>query len=379
MADEIVRLCSKVTLTEGEQEGIQVTEGEIAEGRELGERCLVGNIWAGKHVNREAFTSMLSRVWRLVGNVVFKDLHDNLWLFEFEKEDDKSRVLAGRPWSFDRQIVVLNEFDGQCPPAQMTFTHSPIWIQVHDMPLLCMTKGIGMKIGASLGDLEDVDVAGEGVGWGRCLCLRVSIDLSKPLERGRALVIGGKSQWVSFKYEKLPLFCFSCGRVVHQQGCPNAVSLRMGMVEKEKQCGVWLRADTARSSMSSSQWSGDGPSHQDRRDTDVSLRETFQSHFHCSENHGKSVPTATADGARGNGDRVSHRRGAENRGSYHGDKTTGHVVDESEDQANAEKLAVAPQKPRFQRCDEVDDHVGALSRDAYRGGQPAEEPRRWNV
>jgi hypothetical protein len=44
MADEIERLCSKVSLTEGEKEGIQVHEGEIAEGREIGEKCLVGKI-----------------------------------------------------------------------------------------------------------------------------------------------------------------------------------------------------------------------------------------------------------------------------------------------------------------------------------------------
>ena len=156
--------------------------------------CLVGKIWARKQVSREAFKTVLSRIWRLVGTVVFKELQDNLWLFEFNEEDKKHRVLARRPWSFNRQILVLNEFDGQCPPLQMAFMNSPIWIQVHDMPLLCMTKGIGAKIGASLGVLEVVDVAGDGVGWGRCLRIRISIDLSKPLERGRALMVGGKTK-----------------------------------------------------------------------------------------------------------------------------------------------------------------------------------------
>jgi hypothetical protein len=116
--------------------------------------------------------------------VVFKELQDNLWLFEFDEEDDKNRVMAGRPWSFNRHILVSNEFDGQCPPFQMTFMHSPVWIQIHDMPLLCMTKGIGSKIRASLGELEDVDVAGDGVGWGRCFKIRVSIDLTNLWSKG---------------------------------------------------------------------------------------------------------------------------------------------------------------------------------------------------
>jgi hypothetical protein len=103
----------------------------------------------------------------------------------------------------------------------MIFTSTPIWIQVHDMPLLCMSKMVGIKIGESMGTLEDVDLAGDGAGWGRCLRIRVCIDLSEPLERGRALHLGGHSYWVIFRYEKFPMFCFYCGRVIHGRlGCP---------------------------------------------------------------------------------------------------------------------------------------------------------------
>lgn len=34
------------------------------------------------------------------------------------------------------------------------------------MPLICMTKAAVQKIGESLGDVVDVDVAGEGGVWG---------------------------------------------------------------------------------------------------------------------------------------------------------------------------------------------------------------------
>jgi hypothetical protein len=247
MAEDLERLCSNISLTDGEKIGITVTEGEIADIREKGANCLVGKLWTEKAVNKEAFKDVLSRIWRMVGRVIFKELQDNCWLFEFSGNEDKRRVLEGRPWSFDRFVLVLNEFDGKTPPSQMQFRHSPIWVQIHDMPLLCMTKVVGEKIGASLGVLEDVDVAGDGVGWGRCLRIRVIIDLSNPLERGRALSIGGKSVWVSFKYEKLPLFCFHCGRIVHEkQGCSVRRSPRVHVDERDKQWGIWLRADDLR-------------------------------------------------------------------------------------------------------------------------------------
>lgn len=247
MAESIENLCGKLTLLEGEKKGITITEGEVEEARAQGGRCLIGRIWTEKTVNKEAFKTVLSRVWRTVRAVIFQELSDNVWLFEFEDEFDMRRVLDGRPWSFDRQIIVLTEFDGSIPPTQMQFSHSPFWVQVHDMPLIFMSKGIGEKIGESMGQLVEVDVAGEGVGWGRCLRIRVVLDLSKPLDRGRALNLAGKSYWVTFKYEKLPSMCFDCGRIIHGgQRCPIIRSTRRNSPGEKKQWGVWLRVDDRR-------------------------------------------------------------------------------------------------------------------------------------
>jgi hypothetical protein len=76
--------------------------------------------------------------------------------------------------------------------------------------------------------VEDVDVTGDGVGWGRCLRTKVYIDLMKPLERGRPLVINVNSIWVLFKYEKLPQFCYLCGRIYHaDKPCTSRTSFRL--------------------------------------------------------------------------------------------------------------------------------------------------------
>lgn len=77
--------------------------------------------------------------------------------------------------------------------------------------MISFNRGVGQKIGDSLGDVLEVDAKGVEVGWRRGLRIKVVIDITNPLERGRALVIEGKSLWISFKYEKLPLFCFNCG------------------------------------------------------------------------------------------------------------------------------------------------------------------------
>jgi hypothetical protein len=50
-----------------------------------------------KKVNKKAFKFVLSQIWCTVRGVKFKELNDNVWLFEFEEEDDMRRVLDGRP------------------------------------------------------------------------------------------------------------------------------------------------------------------------------------------------------------------------------------------------------------------------------------------
>jgi hypothetical protein len=239
MAAKMNELQKNTTLSEGEQSGIVVDDCQVAAAKKQGNSCLIGKIWAGKRVNRDGFITVFKRIWRTVGEVEFKEIQPNVWIFEFSKETDKVRVLKGRPWSFDRSLLALTEFDGGIPSSLWNFTSSPFWIQIHDMPLICMTKAIGSKIGESLGILEAVDTEGEGVEWGSVLRIRVIIDIQKPLERGRSLTIAGKAQWVSFKYENLPIFCFNCGRIVHGEGgCPNR-----SQKELKKEWGVWLRAE----------------------------------------------------------------------------------------------------------------------------------------
>lgn len=54
----------------------------------------------------------------------FKKIYGYL---SFSKEVDKRKVMAGKLWSYDRTILIINEFDGQISPSQMNFTISPIW------------------------------------------------------------------------------------------------------------------------------------------------------------------------------------------------------------------------------------------------------------
>jgi len=81
-----------------------------------------------------------------------------LFVVEFDKVNNKLRILEGCPWIFDGFLIILANFDGFTPPSEMVFKYASFCVQMYDLPLVCMGKNVGYKIGASVGEVEDVDI-----------------------------------------------------------------------------------------------------------------------------------------------------------------------------------------------------------------------------
>jgi hypothetical protein len=129
--------------------------------------------------------------------------------------EEKVRVLEGRPWSFEKSLFVVEEFDGLSTPSEISFDKVAFWVRILNLPLVCMNMEIGKQIGAAIGEVEMIDTDEEGVGWGEFLRARIKLDITKPLLRGRRMKLGGNSIWARFQYEQLPYFCFECGVIKH--------------------------------------------------------------------------------------------------------------------------------------------------------------------
>jgi hypothetical protein len=121
--DEILEtLRWKMKLTEAEKIGITITEDDKVDLRMKSGKCLVGRIMSERRILKEAFRTLMLCKWKTADNIVFKELDENLWLREFLNEGDNRRVLDGRPWLFDRSVLVLKEIEVSIPPTQMDFT-----------------------------------------------------------------------------------------------------------------------------------------------------------------------------------------------------------------------------------------------------------------
>ena len=100
-----------------------------------------------------------------------------------------------------------------------------------------------IELGESLSQVTPCTNPNELVG-GDFLRVHVEIDVSKPLCRGRRVALDDNTeQWISFKYEKLPNFCYWCGLISHDgKDCDLWLARKDSRNTEPTEYGPWLRA-----------------------------------------------------------------------------------------------------------------------------------------
>ena len=247
MAEELEVLWKKLSFTEEETDDVELGSGSTKAAIERGRFCAVLKVLTSRSVSLDALRKNLRMMWKLKKEMKMSEIEEDLFLVEFGDEKDKKKVIDMSPWSYEKQLVIIQEFEAELIPKEIELKWSPFWVQIFNLPLKCRTRETGMAIGSKLGEVLEVDVPESGVHWGKCLRVRIRIDVTKRLLRGKRVSIeGGESRWVNFKYERLPNFCYSCGLLSHSlKECQDS-SASVIQNKGELQYGAWMRGEPMR-------------------------------------------------------------------------------------------------------------------------------------
>ena len=131
---------------------------------------------------------VLRSVWKMTQNFEVSDLGDNKALLLFQNDDDVDKVLLLGPWSFDKYLLALYKLEAGEAVSKARFDKMSFWIQIHSIPIMYQTMEVGYSIGATFGTVEKVDVTEKGFCLGNFKHIRVMIDISIPLCRGRKVL-----------------------------------------------------------------------------------------------------------------------------------------------------------------------------------------------
>lgn len=56
-------------------------------------------------------------------------------MVQFTSLRDKYKVLNGRQWTFDNNIVMLEEITRDVQPSNIATTHCPFWTRIYSLPM----------------------------------------------------------------------------------------------------------------------------------------------------------------------------------------------------------------------------------------------------
>ncbi|XP_023921589.1 uncharacterized protein LOC112033044 [Quercus suber] len=187
---------------------------------------------------------MLKRAWGLEEGVQMIEVGTNLFQLKFQTKFEMDCVLKGGPWSFDNQVLLLTRWKAGMTADNVWFDSVALWVQIWGTPFDLVSPKIAKTVGSRLGSVVEVEKKQKLEGQSYFMRVKVAIPLAKPVWRGAFLVgSDGMSHWVTFKYERLPLFCHFCGLLGHDlKHCAPYFAATKNDGEVICQYGDWLQA-----------------------------------------------------------------------------------------------------------------------------------------
>jgi hypothetical protein len=122
-----------------------------------------------------------------------------------------------------KNAVLLKKFDLRVMLTDIVFAKLLLWVRIYGLPFVLMNSERGDPLASMIGEVEKVEVDEKGIAWGDFLRVRIKVDITEPLMRCVAVESSSLKRTVFYevRYEKLPLFCFSCGLLGHSSvACP---------------------------------------------------------------------------------------------------------------------------------------------------------------
>ena len=183
------------------------------------EWMLVGKLLTKRNFNRGALEELVRRAWGTKGKVEINGSGNNQFIFAFQLKSDFDRVLRDSPWTVSGHILNLQVWKYNKMTKETDMSKCNFWVQVHQIPWGAQSNQNIMRLGAQIGDVvcfEDSKL--NETSFREFVRIRVNVDLTKPLVAGFWIPRPGLEEiWANVCYEKLQVFCVTCGMIGHDQ------------------------------------------------------------------------------------------------------------------------------------------------------------------
>ena len=119
MAKELEVLWKKLTFTKEEDVGIVLDSSSTKEVKEVGKCCVVMKILTQRCISLDALGKNMRMLWKPNKVVQISEIDEDLFLVEFGDGKGKKRVIEMCPWSYEKQLVLIRDFEGELTPKEI--------------------------------------------------------------------------------------------------------------------------------------------------------------------------------------------------------------------------------------------------------------------
>ncbi|KAF4397813.1 hypothetical protein G4B88_017294 [Cannabis sativa] len=165
----------------------------------------------------QRYSALEMEMLEMMGFWKIKKCEDGVLGFFFKDEDDCCCILERMHWLVNGVHLNINPWLVEGEVRLGEFEVAMFWVQFHGLPIWCLSNNNPLIIAKKVGFFLTTD--------------------------------GKPKSWIQFKYEKLPLLCFNCGRLPHRDRiCHTSTTM---VTPKSGNAvhmyGTWIKSDKGRS------------------------------------------------------------------------------------------------------------------------------------
>ncbi|GAU34899.1 hypothetical protein TSUD_144300 [Trifolium subterraneum] len=129
-----------LSLQEEEEEGFVFDFEEEGDEQVDLRWCLVGRFLCDKSIHFNSMKVRMAELWNPVKGVTIKEAMPGTFLFHFSHPLDMEAVLKGGPWTFDNNMLILEQIQLGMQIEHIPLFHVLLWVQVHNLPMGLMKE-----------------------------------------------------------------------------------------------------------------------------------------------------------------------------------------------------------------------------------------------
>ncbi|KAL4626664.1 hypothetical protein ACB092_05G113500 [Castanea dentata] len=113
MADDLETLWKRLTLTKEEDKRIKLGSSNTKAAKEIGKSFMVMKVLTQRSINLEALSKNIRMLWKPSKGIQVSEIEEDLFLVEFGDGRDKKKVLDMCLWSYEKQLILLQDFEDE--------------------------------------------------------------------------------------------------------------------------------------------------------------------------------------------------------------------------------------------------------------------------